>query len=534
MIHVPSLITLGQAAELASRTPLYIIIVYMCALFALGWISSRLFRGSSKDFFVASQSIGPFMLLMSVFGTTMTAFALVGSTGKAFSLGIGTYGLMASSSGLIHTACFFLVGIRMWSFGKKYGYVTQIQFFRDRFESKALGYLMFPILVGLIIPYLLVGLMGAGKYIFGVTVGMFPETFAAGAIPEWLSGLVICAVVLFYVFFGGVRSAAWANTFQTIVFMIMGLVGFYVIADALGGPAAASEKALANAPEKLSREGLMTPAHFMSYMLVPLSVGMFPHLFQHWLTARSAKSFRLTVIAHPICIMIVWVPCILIGIWAAGLYEAKELIVPPPNGDPNPNAVLSAMVKTFMKSSPLLIGLFSAGVLAAIMSSLDSQFVCIGSMFTNDFFVPLKGQVSDKQKVWLGRGFIVLIVLITYVISIFKPQNVFNLGVWCFSGFAALFPIAFASVYWKRVTTVGVFTSVIATAVTWALFIYDALGREVGEQWFGVEEHGEYLIAGVMPVTFICLASVVALVGVSLATRPPSRDTIDKFFPANG
>ena len=127
MIHVPSLVVLGQTTEPASRIPLYIIMVYMCLLFALGWISSRLFRGSSKDFFVASQSIGPFMLLMSVFGTTMTAFALVGSTGKAFSLGIGTYGLMASSSGLIHTACFFLVGIRMWSFGKKYGYVTHKQ-----------------------------------------------------------------------------------------------------------------------------------------------------------------------------------------------------------------------------------------------------------------------------------------------------------------------------------------------------------------------------------------------------------------------
>ncbi|GIT38201.1 MAG: hypothetical protein Ct9H300mP7_1220 [Verrucomicrobiota bacterium] len=56
--------------------------------------------------------------------------------------------------------------------------MTQIQFFRDRFESKGLGYLMFPILVGLIIPYLLVGLIGAGNYIGGVTAGMFPETFS--------------------------------------------------------------------------------------------------------------------------------------------------------------------------------------------------------------------------------------------------------------------------------------------------------------------------------------------------------------------
>ena len=535
MSHDPWLIVLGQAAEPASRTPLYIIIVYMCALFALGWISSRLFRGSSKDFFVASQSIGPFMLLMSVFGTTMTAFALVGSTGKAFSLGIGTYGLMASSSGLIHAACFFFVGIRMWSFGKKYGYVTQIQFFRDRFESKGLGYLMFPILVGLIIPYLLVGLIGAGIYIEGVTRGMFPETFTTGAVPGWLTGLVICVVVLFYVFFGGVRSAAWANTFQTIVFMVMGLVGFIVIAKGIGGLAEASELANQHAPKKLAREGLMSVPHFMSYMLVPLSVGMFPHLFQHWLTAKSAKSFRLTVIAHPICIMIVWVPCILIGIWAAGLHAEGSLRVPPlPNGNPNANAVLSAMVKTFM-DSPVLIGLFSAGVLAAIMSSLDSQFVCIGSMFTNDFVVPWMGKdrFTDKQKVWLGRGFIVFIVLITYVISIFKPTSVFNLGVWCFSGFSALFPIAFASVYWKRLTKAGVVASVIATTVTWSLFIYDALGNK-GEKWFGESHAGEYLIAGVMPVTFICLASIIALVLVSLATKAPSQATIDRFFPTKG
>ena len=127
---------------------LLIIIVYLAMLLGLGLWSAKSFRGTSKDYFVASHSIGPFLLLMSVFGTTMTAFALVGSTGKSFERGIGVYGLMASSSGLIHAACFFLIGVRLWTYGKKYGYVTQIQFFRDRFESDALGYLLFPILVG--------------------------------------------------------------------------------------------------------------------------------------------------------------------------------------------------------------------------------------------------------------------------------------------------------------------------------------------------------------------------------------------------
>ena len=151
--------------------PLVIIIVYMSLLLCLGLFSSRFFRGTSKDYFVASQSIGPVLLLMSIFGTSMTAFALVGSTGKSFERGIGIYGLLASISGLVHAGVFFLIGIRLWVFGKKYGYVTQIQYFRARFESNILGYLLFPILVGLVIPYLLIGVIGAGNTILPVTAG---------------------------------------------------------------------------------------------------------------------------------------------------------------------------------------------------------------------------------------------------------------------------------------------------------------------------------------------------------------------------
>ena len=49
---------------------------------------------------------------------------------------------MASISGLVHAAIFFLIGIRLWAFGKKHGFITQIQFFRARFESDSIGYLL--------------------------------------------------------------------------------------------------------------------------------------------------------------------------------------------------------------------------------------------------------------------------------------------------------------------------------------------------------------------------------------------------------
>ena len=514
----------------ASLTPLIVLVGYMSLLLGLGYVSGRFFRGTAKDYFVATRSIGPFMLLMSVFGTTMTAFALVGSTGKAFDQGIGVYGLMASTSGIVHSLVFFLIGIRLWAIGKRHDFVTQIQFFRSRFQSSALGYLLFPILVALVIPYLLIGIIGAGSVVRGVTAGMFPEAFPGiphpvnegvmlhvGAVPPWLSGLVICGVVLFYVFQGGVRSAAWANTFQTLVFMVMGVVAFFLIARQLGGVREAAQTVVEGSPQHLAREGMIGHWQFLSYALVPLSVGMFPHLFQHWLTARSAKAFRLTTVAHPVFIMIVWVPCILIGIWAAGMG------IEAPGG--NSNAVLAKMVGQVL-GQPLISGLLTAGILAAIMSSLDSQFVCLGTMFSHDIVLHRLGpdRFSDQQRLMLGRGFIVFVVAVTYVLSLFPPPNVFDLGVWCFSGFASLFPLVFAAVYWRRATTAGAFASVLAAAGAWAFFFYRGLiARPAGEE-------GEYLVMGLMPVAAIFSASLVALVVVSLLTRPPSRDVVDRFF----
>ena len=174
---------------------------------------------------------------------------------------------------------------------------------------------------------------------------------------------------------------------------------------------------------------------FVTYLFIPLSVGMFPHLFQHWLTAKSAKSFRLTVIAHPLCIMVVWVPCVLVGAWASGVLPAG---IPPP-------AVLSAMLNLLV-GDPVLIGLLTAGVLAAIMSSLDSQFLCLGTIFTNDIVIhrARKNKYSDKQIIFIARCFIVAIVALTYGLAMLaKDANVFDLAIWCFSGFSALFPSCF-------------------------------------------------------------------------------------------
>lgn len=663
---------------------LVIIGIYLSLLLFLGVFSSRLFKGTSQDYMLASHSIGPFLLLMSIFGTTMTAFALVGSSGEAYKEGVGVYGMLASSSGIIHSLCFFMLGIKLWSWGHKYGYTTQIQFFRERLESDKIGVILFPILVGLVIPYLLIGVMSSGVVISSITEGAFDSAFAAYdyGIPPWLGSLVISLVVLIYVFFGGMRGTAWANTFQTIVFMVLGVVTFFVISSKLGGLQAASHAVLEKNPSKLMRAvdpkdraayakryetwtliakynyatrvlktltltpeqkteaykefkprmpnwqmtaeavyaaknelyeltneqinkallkqddrvtpdpfpekwttDLMShhalkeyprkanaeaeqamlifgdkighPNHdldpddpskgkkwtikkalgvyratnwapdaphpmsklvFFTYFFVPLSVGMFPHLFQHWLTARSAGTFKLPVVAHPLFIMIVWVPCVLVGIWATSATFNGAPLFPPHFPA---NAVLAAMVKKM--TSPVLAGFLTAGILAAIMSSLDSQFLCIGTMFTEDIVVHYGGKdrFTDKQVVVMARTFIILIVAITYGFSLLEPRRVFTLGVWCFSGFSSLFPIIFAAVYWKRLTKAGAYAGVLVAIGTW-LYLFKQAGYAMKPN---------YTFLGMMPVATMVVASATAMILVSLVTRPPSKEALERFFP---
>ena len=194
-------------------------------------------RNSAVDFFLASRACGAFLLVMTIFGTTMTSFALLGSTGQAFKRGIGVYGQMASWSGLIHSACFFIIGTKLWYYGKRFGYTTQIQFFRDRFQSNLLGYLLFPILVGLVVPYVVLNILGSGAIIQNVTANAFPSAFpaTAGGIPAWLGSGVVCLTVLTYVFGGGMRSLSFANALHATVLILLGGVILFLVLDKLAG-----------------------------------------------------------------------------------------------------------------------------------------------------------------------------------------------------------------------------------------------------------------------------------------------------------
>ena len=204
------------------------------------------------------------MFLFSLFGTNMTAFAILGSSGHAFNNGIVTFGLMASSSALIIPLSLFLIGTRVWALGKRYGFMTPVQMFRDRWECGHIGTVIFAVQAALLVPYIIIGVMGGGTTL---------NAISGGRVPYWLGGAIVALVVMSYVFFGGMRGTAWVNTFQTMLFLCFGAVAVIVIGVGMGGFSSAIE-ALQSSPATaplLTRERI-SPLYLLQLHVHPALV----------------------------------------------------------------------------------------------------------------------------------------------------------------------------------------------------------------------------------------------------------------------
>jgi SSS family solute:Na+ symporter len=509
--------------------PAAIVFSYLAVVLYIGIFAFRRSAagpGGAEDYFLAGRTLGPAVFLLSLFGTNMTAFTILGSAGHAFANGILTFGLMASSSAFIIPLTLFFVGTRMWALGKRHGFMTPVQMFRDRWECGHIGTCIFVLQAALLVPYIIIGVMGGGTALSAIS---------GGFVPYWLGGAIVAMVVMGYVFFGGMRGTAWVNTFQTVLFLSFGAVALFVIGRGMGGFSAAMESLLASpATASLLTRERVSPLFFLSYTFIPLSSIAFPHITIFCLTARRMQQFKRTVIFYPLCILAIWLPCTFLGVAANAMRDVPRIeqklearaalaAAPATMGSAERAALRrqaagdDVVLVMLERYAPLwLAGILGAGIMAAVMAS-DSQILALSTMFTEDVFAFYGGKTrfGEVVQVQTGRLFVVLLTVVAYLVALRAPQSIFDLAVqYAFSGYAALSPLLFAALFWTRSTKWG------ALAVTiWTAFAVIYAARVPGGlAWFGL-----------MPVVPMTVISGLLMILVSLATRPPSVATIERY-----
>jgi Na+/pantothenate symporter len=302
---------------------------------------------------------------------------------------------MASSSALIIPLSLFVIGTRLWALGKRHGFMTPVQMFRDRWECAHIGTVIFAVQAVLLVPYIVIAVIGGGTTLRAVS---------GGWVPFWLGGAVVSLVVMGYVLFGGMRGTAWVNTFQTILFLSFGAIAVVTIGHGMGGFRQAVESMLASpATAPLLTRERVSPWYFFSYTFIPLSSIAFPHIGIFCLTARRLAYFRKTVVLYPVCMLAIWLPSVFLGVVAnratdipavkAKVEARATLAAEGPTLSAERRDQLRAeasgddvILKLVEGYAPLwLTALLGAAVMAAVMAS-DSQILALSTMFTEDVF----------------------------------------------------------------------------------------------------------------------------------------------------
>ena len=424
-----------------------IIVIHFAVVLSIGWYSWKASKPTPEDYFMGSRTFGTLALVVSLYATNMTAFYMIGIPGIAYHKGIGLYGYVAFGTAILTPALFYLLGYRAWLLGKKRGYMTQPEFYGRRWNSDAVSIVFFLVLLIFTLPYLCVSVIGGGLAIHLIT---------QGTVSYGMGTFLIIVVVSAYATAGGMRGTAWVNVYQGFVFMIVGVTAFILLGQKLGGFSAISGRILAEKAQLFMRAGNFTPQEWFSYLLIsPLAVIVFPHVFIKLLIGKRVQSLKRLTFWYPLIVLITWPPVIYIGVWGAGVH--------PGLAGKASDQILPWMIAQFLPG--WLSGLALAGILAALMSSIDAMLLSLSTMVTRDIFAKFFPHRFKGREVVAGRIFMLLSATLIFVLAILRPSSIFAIATFAFSGYIVLAPAMIGGLVWKRATKYGALASIVIPSI---------------------------------------------------------------------
>jgi SSS family solute:Na+ symporter len=479
-------------------TALIVIFIYLVIVLVIGGLAGRGRKSSVVEYVAASRNLGFIIMYFLMGGAIFSAFAYLGGPGWAYSKGAASFYILGYCAlGLVP---WWIWGPRALKLGKKYNYVTMFQLFTDRFQSTALSIICSVVALLAFIQYVTLQMKGSA-YVF--------EVASEGRIPFWAGALIAYAVVLIYVFVGGVRAVAWTNVFQGAFMVITAwALGLYFAYALYGSPTEMFKQiAAANPTHLLLGPGakMSYSAYFSAVLVSVLGFAMWPHLFMKAFTAKSERVLKQTIMMYP-TFAVFMVPVLFIGF--AGIMQ----VTPDKLGASD--KILPWMFQ-HMQFPPVIVGVILAAALAAAMSTQDTVTHGAASVFSTDIVEPLrKEKHTDQQVANLTRFFVLLFGAASYLIAVLGGQSLVALLLGAYGSIVQFLPLAAATFFWPRATKAGAICGLLAGV----LYNYGIVLKFI-------PEYGD-IHAGLQGLVL----NFIVLIVVSLLTPPMKKEHVYRFI----
>ena len=399
-------------------------------------------RGAS-GYYLAGRLLGPLAVLATMAATNFSGFTVVGFAGAGYRIGLGFYPVMAVGTGLMAVS-FAIIGLPAHRLGRRLGLVTPAELIGARFGRGAAGVTAGAMAL-FTLPYLAIQPMAAG-YALEALLG----------IPYVVGAALVTVIVALYVLAGGMRSVVWTDFAQGILMTVVLAVGLLVVMRATGGGAFATlAERFPALTARPGGDGSLVVGVWASYMLLWfLADPMLPQLFQRFYAARGERPIVISMALYPIVTAVLFFLPVAIG--ALGRLHVTGLT------GREADRILPMLMESL--GGDWLAALACAGLLAGIMSTMDSQLLTMGSVIERDVFGRRRGGRGVA-----GRVAIVAMAVGGFALSIRPPASILSVATQAFAGLAVLFPAFFAAIHIRRVSPAGVIASIIAGELVVAL-----------------------------------------------------------------
>ena len=488
------------------------VVIYFVAMVAIGvyfFVKSKNSTGE-KEYFLGGRKMGPWVTAMSAQASDMSAWLLMGLPGSILAFGFGKAWIgIGLAIGTILNWIF--VAKRLRCFSKVAGdSITVPQYLSNRFITKSRTLQVISAIIFLVFFTLYV----ASAFVAGTSVftALFPSLDSSVAM------IIFALIIIVYTFLGGFNAVCWTDFFQGLLMLVAILAVPICVANVLElDPTLLTKTVIAPDGSECAFTANFFSASWQEIISgLGWGLGYFgmPHIIVRFMSIEKPSMIKKSATVAIIWVILSLAATIVIaylGRMTVGIGE--ELLAAG-----NQKLIFIALARRVFPS--FIAGLLLSAIIAASMSTADSQLLVASSSFTVDIYKPVfRKNASDKEIQLVGQIVVLIISVVAFFIASSKAegaQAIMNMVENAWAGFGSSFgPVILLSLFWKRLTYKGAVAGVFVGAVVdvlWLVFLSASTG---------VYE----IIPG-----FIC--GFVAAVVVSLVDKAPSKEICDMFDAA--
>lgn len=494
-----------------------VIVLYLAMMILIGVIFSK-GNDDAGDFYLGGRKLSPIVAAMSAEASDMSSWLLLGIPGLAYLSGMAdaTWTIIGLSIGTYLNWLFVASKLRRYT--EQLNAITIPEYFAARYkdEKNIITLISAVVIVVFFIPYVASGFAACGK--------LFNTLFGVNYLFAMIASAIIIAL---YCSLGGFKAVCMTDLVQSIAMTISLIIVIFFGIHQAGGWAAVVDNAK-SLPGYFSITEIYDPVNKASSpygfltacSMLAWGLGYFgmPHILVRFMAIGDEKKIALSRRVASVWVVIAMFVALLIGM--IGLAMSANGSIPVLEGSGNAERVIiyiTNLMSSYGILPSIIAGVILSGILAATMSTADSQLLASASAISADLIQAFgKKKLDDETQVKVAKVTVILISIIAIFIAKDPDSSVFQIVSFAWAGFGAAFgPVVLLSLFWKRSNLQGA----LAGMITGGAFVFI---------WkFGIAKlGGGFAIYELLPAFLIAL---VVNVIVSLTTKAPDSEIVNTF-----